>query len=95
MSITRADIERVAVLARLHLTGEEVDRLTTDLGRILEYVGKLGELDTTHVEPTSSVVAMSTPFREDAVTTGGDPDSAVANAPRRDDHYFVVPRIIE
>ncbi|HYC54344.1 MAG TPA: Asp-tRNA(Asn)/Glu-tRNA(Gln) amidotransferase subunit GatC [Candidatus Binatia bacterium] len=95
MPITRADIERVASLARLHLTGEEVDRLTSDLRRILEYVGKLGELDTSRVEPTSSVVAMSTPFRDDAVTTGGDPASAMANAPRRDEHYFVVPRIIE
>jgi aspartyl-tRNA(Asn)/glutamyl-tRNA(Gln) amidotransferase subunit C len=95
MAISRADIERVASLARLHLTGEEVEHLASDLSRILEYVGKLGELDTAHVEPTSSVVAMSTPFREDVVSTGGDPEAAVANAPRKDEHYFVVPRIIE
>ncbi|MBI5503785.1 MAG: Asp-tRNA(Asn)/Glu-tRNA(Gln) amidotransferase subunit GatC [Deltaproteobacteria bacterium] len=95
MPLDETEIRRVAALARLRLGEDEVARLTGDLGRILGYVGKLGELDTSAVEPTSHVVAMSTPYREDAVTTGGDPDSAIANAPRRDDHYFVVPRIIE
>ena len=90
-----AEIRRVGALARLRLGEEEVARLSDDLGRILGYIDKLGELDTSSVEPTSHVVAMSTPYREDAVTTGGNPDAAIANAPRRDDHYFVVPRIIE
>lgn len=95
MPLDEAEIRRVATLARLRLDDDEVARLTGDLGRILGFVGKLEELDTRAIEPTSHVVAMGTPYREDAVTTGNDPDSAMANAPRRDDHYFVVPRIIE
>ncbi len=95
MPLDENEIRRVAVLARLHLGEDEVARLTGDLGRILGFVGKLAELDTSDIEPTSHVVAMSTPYREDEVTTGGDPDSAITNAPRRDGHYFVVPRIIE
>ena len=59
------------------------------------YIAKLEELDTSEIEPTSHVVAMKTPFREDAVTNQPSTDDALANAPQRDDNFFVVPSIIE
>lgn len=95
MSIGEAEVRRVAALARLRLEDEEVGHLVEDLGRILDYVGKLGELDTGGVEPTAQVASTEAAFREDAVTSASDPEAAVANAPRADEHYFAVPRIIE
>ncbi|HEY2773418.1 MAG TPA: Asp-tRNA(Asn)/Glu-tRNA(Gln) amidotransferase subunit GatC [Candidatus Binatia bacterium] len=98
MAIREEDVARVATLARLRLHGDEVRRLTEDLGRILDYVDKLAELDTSGVEPTSHVVAVSAPYRDDR-SPERDADTvaeeAVRNAPRRDGHFFAVPPIIE
>src|SRR5689334_2790829 len=98
MAIREDEVRSVAKLARLRLSDDEVRALTADLGRILDYVDKLAELDTSKVEPTSHVVAVEAPFREDTAPER-DPETvaeaAVANAPRRDDHFFAVPPIIE
>ena len=85
----------MARLARLGLRDDEIDSLAADLNRVLDYVGKLDELDTDAVEPTAQVVAANTTMRDDEVLSGDDPDSAVANAPNRNETFFVVPRIIE
>jgi aspartyl-tRNA(Asn)/glutamyl-tRNA(Gln) amidotransferase subunit C len=95
MKISRAEVEKVATLARLELSEEEVEHLTEDLSSILSYIAKLEELDTSDVEPTSHVVAMKTPYREDIVTNEPSTDDALANAPQHDNNYFVVPSIIE
>jgi aspartyl-tRNA(Asn)/glutamyl-tRNA(Gln) amidotransferase subunit C len=95
VKLSREQVLHVAKLARLDIGDAEVERLRDDLSAILTYVEKLGELDTRAVEPTSHVVAMSTPFRDDAVTNEPSPDAALANAPKRDDQFFVVPAIIE
>ena len=95
MKISRAEVEKVATLARLELSEDEVEHLTEDLSSILSYIAKLEELDTGDVEPTSHVVAMKTPYRADVVTNEPSTDDALANAPQRDDNYFVVPSIIE
>ena len=98
MSISEDQVRRVATLARLKLGAEETTRLAADLSRILDDVDKLGELDTSSVEPTSHVVAVEAPFREDTRGTRNletAADEAVANAPRRDGHFFAVPPIIE
>jgi len=98
MAIREDEVRRVATLARLHLTDEETRALTSDLGRILDYVDKLAELDTSAVEPTSHVVAVEAHFRDDAISTedgAATAEKAVANAPRRDGHFFAVPPIIE
>jgi aspartyl-tRNA(Asn)/glutamyl-tRNA(Gln) amidotransferase subunit C len=98
MAISEDQVRRVATLARLRLGDDEVERLAADLGRILDYVDKLSELDTSTVEPTSHVVAVEAPFRADTVErTDGETcaEEAVANAPRRDGHFFAVPPIIE
>jgi len=95
VKLSREEVVHVAALARLDLSEHELATLPEDLSSILTYVEKLGELDTKGVEPTSHVVAMETPFREDAVTNEPNPEAALANAPRRDGNFFVVPAIIE
>ena len=98
MSITSEQLRRVAALARLRLDDEETQALAADLGRILDYVDKLGELDTASVEPTSHVVAVESPWREDLVTRPDGEEAAneaVANAPRANGHFFAVPPILE
>jgi aspartyl-tRNA(Asn)/glutamyl-tRNA(Gln) amidotransferase subunit C len=95
MKLSRDDVLHVAALARLDLSEDEIEGLTQDLSSILTYIDKLAELDTSRVEPTSHVVAMSAAFREDEVTNTPSPEDALANAPKRDDNYFVVPSIIE
>jgi aspartyl-tRNA(Asn)/glutamyl-tRNA(Gln) amidotransferase subunit C len=98
MAITEEQVRSVAKLARLRLVDEEIRSLTADLGRILAYVDKLSELDTSEVEPTSHVVAVESPYREDELA-GRDreaaADEAIANAPRSEGHFFAVPPIIE
>lgn len=95
MELTQEQARHVAKLARLDLTDEEVANLAADMAEVLTYVGKLAELDTDGIEPTASVVAQENPLRKDEVTSTPAPDRAVANAPRSEDTFFVVPSIIE
>ena len=93
--ITREEVERVASLARLSLTDEEAERMADELDRILEYVEVLEQVDTEGVEPTSHVMPLRTPLREDRAAECLDPELALANAPLRDGTAFVVPKVIE
>ncbi len=95
MEISRDETRHVAALAALDLSDEEIEQLAGDLSAILSYVEKLSELDTDMVEPTSHAVEMKTLFRQDEVTNGEAVDDALANAPVREDGFFVVPTIIE
>jgi aspartyl-tRNA(Asn)/glutamyl-tRNA(Gln) amidotransferase subunit C len=95
MKLSREEVLHVAALARLELTDHEAESLRDDLSAILTYVDKLSELDTANVAPTSHVAAVTAAFREDVVTSIPDPDKALANAPRREGDFFVVPAIIE
>ena len=93
--IDREDVIRVAALARLSVSAEEADRLARDLDRMLEYVETLKAVDTTDVEPTSHVVPIETPMREDRAVPAIDPELALANAPERQGFAFVVPKVLE
>jgi len=95
MKLSEAEVRKVATLARLDLKDQEAQRLVRDLSSILSYVDQLAELDTSEVEPTSNVVAMHMPTREDVVTNQPATEDALANAPEREDNFFVVPSIIE
>jgi aspartyl-tRNA(Asn)/glutamyl-tRNA(Gln) amidotransferase subunit C len=95
MKLTREDVQRVASLARLRLTAEEKDQLTEQLDNILQYMDKLNQLDTSHVEPLAHVVDIVNAFREDKVTNRPNIDALLANAPARDETFFRVPKIIE
>jgi aspartyl-tRNA(Asn)/glutamyl-tRNA(Gln) amidotransferase subunit C len=93
--ITRQDVEHVAELARLELTAAEKERFIAQLNNILTYIAKLGELDTTDVEPTSHVIPMANVFRDDDVQPSLERDLVLQNAPQESHFFFKVPRIIE
>lgn len=95
MSVDRATVRRIARLARIAITDEEAERLETELSGILDWVAQLDELDTSDVEPMTRVAAMTMKKREDVVTDGFCADDILKNAPKVDDHYFVVPKIVE
>jgi len=93
--LTREQVQRVAALARLHLTDDEAERLTVDLGRLLEHFAHVEALDTTDVEPTAHVDDFGARLRDDVVTNPPAGDELLANAPAREGRLFRVPRIIE
>lgn len=95
MKITREEVQRVALLARLRLTAQEESQLTEQLDHILGYMEKLDELDTSNVELFSHAVDAVNAMREDIVTNRPNADALLANAPDRDATYFKVPKIIE
>jgi aspartyl-tRNA(Asn)/glutamyl-tRNA(Gln) amidotransferase subunit C len=95
MKLTRADVQRVAVLARLRLTESEASELTAQLDAILAYMDKLNEVDTSNIEPFSHAADGTNAFRDDKVTNQPDTDALLANAPERDGTFFKVPKIIE
>ena len=93
--INRAQVEKVAALARLSLADDEADRLALELDSILGYVETLRELDTSQIVPTSRPIPLPTPMRDDVSQPGMDPELAVANAPEASDTAFAVPRVID
>ena len=95
MTLTRENVQRVALLARLRLTAGEESELTEQLDRILAYMDKLNELDTANVEPFSHAVDGANAWREDKVSNQPNTDALLANAPQRDKTFFKVPKIIE
>ena len=95
MSVDRATVRRIARLARIAITDQEAERLETELSGILDWVAQLDELDTSNVEPMTRIAAMTMKQREDKVIDGFCADHILKNAPKVDDHYFVVPKIVE
>lgn len=94
MKITAQEVAHVAALARLKLSGEMTDKLTSQLSDILEAMDKLNELDTTGVPPTHHAMDLTGAMRPDLATGGIDHDQALANAPDSDGQSLVVPRVI-
>lgn len=88
-------IEYVGILAKLELSVEEKEQAKADMGRMLDYIDKLGELDTADVEPMSHVFPVENVFREDVVTNGDERERLLINAPQEKDGMFVVPRTFE
>lgn len=93
--ITPEVVRHVALLSRLELTDEEAERYSQELGKILHYVEKLGELDTTDVPPTSHSLALQNVFREDVNRASLTNHEALANAPESEDGCFRVPAVIQ
>ncbi|NOZ68555.1 MAG: Asp-tRNA(Asn)/Glu-tRNA(Gln) amidotransferase subunit GatC [Deferribacteres bacterium] len=89
------DIDHVALLARLKLTEREKELFSQQVVNIIRYMDKLNELDTSGIEPTAHVLPMKNIFREDNVRASLPRDSALQNAPERDDSFYRVPKIIE
>ncbi|PSC02808.1 Asp-tRNA(Asn)/Glu-tRNA(Gln) amidotransferase GatCAB subunit C [Alsobacter soli] len=95
MSVDQATVRRIAHLARIAVTEEEVPHLQGELNAILDFVEQLNEVDVSGVEPMTSVTPMVMKKRQDEVTDGGIADVIVGNAPMTEDHYFMVPKVVE
>ena len=93
--ITDEIIDYVGILAKLELSLEEREEAKKDMGRMLDYIDKLNELDTEGIEPMSHVFSMNNVFREDIVTNGDDRDNILKNAPEKKEGAFKVPSTVE
>ncbi|MPZ58538.1 MAG: Asp-tRNA(Asn)/Glu-tRNA(Gln) amidotransferase subunit GatC [Rhizobiales bacterium] len=95
MSVDAENVRRIAHLARIAVADDEIEHLKGELNAILAFVEQLSEVDVAGVEPMTSVTPMAMKKREDIVTDGGIADDIVRNAPATQDHYFVVPKVVE
>ncbi len=94
MAITEDDVKRVARLARLKLSPEEIKLYVGQLGRILQHMEELAKLDTRKVAPTAHVLGLTNVLREDEVHGCEDPESLLKNAPAAEGPYYKVPKVI-
>ena len=95
MSVDAATVRHIAQLARIAIAEQEIEDLKGELNAILAFVEQLAEVDIEGVEPMTSVVPMEMKRRPDQVTDGGIPDDILRNAPASQDHYFLVPKVVE
>ncbi|MEW6640017.1 MAG: Asp-tRNA(Asn)/Glu-tRNA(Gln) amidotransferase subunit GatC [Pseudomonadota bacterium] len=95
MSVDAATVRKIAHLARIAVKEDEVAHLQGELNAMLAFVEQLSEVDVTGVEPMTSVTPMHMKKRQDAVNDGEIADMAVANAPATEDHFFLVPKVVE
>lgn len=94
MSLSRDDVEKVSLLARLRLSDDELDTMTDQLGKIVDYIDQLSDLDTTDVVPMAHAVELTNVFVEDEPRKSLDRDAALANAPKHDDECYRVPAVL-
>ena len=95
MQVDEATVRRIARLARIKITDAEAKALEGELTGILEWVKQLDEVDTRTIEPMTRVVPIAMKQRDDRVTDGEIADQVTANAPAREDNFFVVPKVVE
>ncbi len=95
MQVDQATVKRIARLARIRITDEEAKGLETELSGILDWVAMLAEVDTKDVEPMTRVVPIELRQRKDVVDDGEIAADVTANAPMSEDHFFVVPKVVE
>ena len=95
MAIDAATVRKVAHLARIRVEEDRLEPLAAELSGILAWIEQLNEVDTEGVEPMTSVVAAKLPMREDVVSEPGDPARILANAPKTERNFFIVPKVVE
>lgn len=95
MSVDQATVKRVANLARIAVSDEDLSKMEGELNAILGFVEQLNEVDVTGVEAMTSVTPMDMKKRSDGVTDGSKAADVVANAPENSDNFFVVPKVVE
>jgi aspartyl-tRNA(Asn)/glutamyl-tRNA(Gln) amidotransferase subunit C len=95
MSVDVATVGRIARLARIAVAEDEVTSLQAELNAILAFFEQLAEADVATIEPMTSVTPMAMKMRQDDVNDGGIADAIMQNAPARDDHFFLVPKVVE
>jgi aspartyl-tRNA(Asn)/glutamyl-tRNA(Gln) amidotransferase subunit C len=94
MALTRADVERTSLLARLHFDEAELASMTEQLGRVVDYFRQLDQVDTTHVEAMAHAVGVENVFADDLNRPSLPRDAVLANAPKHDQEYFRVPAVL-
>jgi aspartyl-tRNA(Asn)/glutamyl-tRNA(Gln) amidotransferase subunit C len=95
MSVDAATVRRIAHLARIAVADSEVEHLQGELNAMLAFVEQLREVDVDGVEPMTSVMPMEMKKRPDVVNDGEIADDIVRNAPATEDHFFLVPKVVE
>lgn len=95
MSVTKDDVRKVARLSRIAVPDDKLESLAAELNGIMGWIEQLNEVDVDGVEPLTSVVDASLPMRTDEVTDGSRRDEVLANAPKSDEGFYVVPRSVE
>jgi aspartyl-tRNA(Asn)/glutamyl-tRNA(Gln) amidotransferase subunit C len=95
MAVDTETVRRVAHLARMAVAEDEIEGLGRELNAMLAFVEQLADIDVTGVEPMTSVTPMAMKMRKDVVDDGGIADAVLASAPEREDHFFVVPKVVE
>jgi aspartyl-tRNA(Asn)/glutamyl-tRNA(Gln) amidotransferase subunit C len=94
MSLTRQQVEKVSLLARLRLSADELATMTSQLGQVVDYMALLNELDTTEVEPMAHAIEVANVFREDEVRPSLERSAVLANAPHHDGQCYLVPAVL-
>jgi aspartyl-tRNA(Asn)/glutamyl-tRNA(Gln) amidotransferase subunit C len=95
MSVDKDTVRRIARLARLAIDEERVEPMVNELNGILEWVEQLKEVDVEGVRPMTSVVEQRLKMRDDVITESNNADALMLNAPGGEDHFFVVPKVVE
>jgi aspartyl-tRNA(Asn)/glutamyl-tRNA(Gln) amidotransferase subunit C len=95
MSVDTATVRRIAHLARIAVAETEIPHLQGELNAMLAFVEQLSEVNVEGVEPMTSVTPMAMKKRPDVVNDGEIPDDIVRNAPATEDHFFLVPKVVE
>ena len=95
MSVDKDTVRRIAKLARIAMDDRQATEMEAELNALLAWVEQLSEVDCENVAPMTSVVEQRLGMHEDAVTDGGYADDLMKNAPQSEDHFFVVPKVVE
>ncbi|MGE0757869.1 MAG: Asp-tRNA(Asn)/Glu-tRNA(Gln) amidotransferase subunit GatC [Pirellulaceae bacterium] len=94
MSLSRADVEKTSLLARLRLTDAELDKMTFQMGQVVDFFRQLDEVDTSHVQPMAHALDVHNVFAEDEVQPSLPREEALANAPKHDAECYRVPAVL-
>jgi len=95
MKISKDEVEKMAHLARLEIDDSQKEKMAFQLSHILGYIDKLTDVDVSDVKLSSGVTVMNNVLREDVLTQSPGPDVTLANAPQRDEDFYMVPRIVK
>lgn len=95
MALDKATVARIAALARIRVSEEELEGLAAEMEKIIGWVKQLDEVNTDDVSPMASVVDVDLPWRDDKVTDGDCRDKVLANAPEKAEGFFAVPKVLE
>ncbi len=95
MSIDKETVYKIARLSRIKIENENVDKISSELSAVLNWIDELNEVDTDGIEPLSSITGHKLPTRKDEVRDGGYADRILENAPEKSSGFFVVPKVVE